>query len=49
MLKSDKTRERYIAQGVDPIPSTAAEYATYLKAEVQKWTKVVRAAKLPLQ
>jgi tripartite-type tricarboxylate transporter receptor subunit TctC len=49
VLKSDKTRERYTAQGVDPIPSTAAEYASYLKAEVQKWTKVVRAAKLPLQ
>ena len=49
MLKSDKTRERYIAQGMEPIPSTSADYAAYLKSEIAKWTKVVRAAKLPLQ
>ncbi|HEX6005759.1 MAG TPA: tripartite tricarboxylate transporter substrate binding protein [Burkholderiales bacterium] len=49
VLKSDKTRERYITQGMEPIPSTSAEYAKYLKSEIDKWTKVVRAAKLPLQ
>jgi tripartite-type tricarboxylate transporter receptor subunit TctC len=48
-LKSEKTRERYVVQGMDAIPSTSAEYATYLKSEIAKWTKVVRAAKLPLQ
>lgn len=49
VLKSEKTRERYVAQGMEPIPSTSAEYAAHLKAEIAKWTKVVRAAKLPLQ
>ena len=49
VLKSDKTRERYIAQGMDPLASTSAEYSAYLKTEIAKWTKVVRAAKLPLQ
>jgi tripartite-type tricarboxylate transporter receptor subunit TctC len=49
VLNSEKTRERYISQGVDPIPSTSAHYAGYLKSEIEKWTKVVRAAKLPLQ
>ena len=49
VLKSDKTRERYIAQGMDPLASTPAEYSAYLKTEIAKWTKVVRAAKLPLQ
>ena len=49
VLRSDKTRERYIAQGMEPIPSTSADYAAYLKSEIAKWTKVVRAAKLPLQ
>jgi len=49
VLKSEKTRERYIAQGMEPIPSTPAEYSKYLKSEIDKWTKVVRAAKLPLQ
>jgi len=49
VLNSEKTRQRYLAQGVDPIPSTSEHYAAYLKAEVQKWTKVVRAAKIPQQ
>jgi tripartite-type tricarboxylate transporter receptor subunit TctC len=49
VLKSPATRERYLSQGVEPIPSTAAHYAAYLKSETAKWTKVVRAAKIPLQ
>jgi len=49
VLKSATTRERYISQGVEPIPSTAAQYAAHLKAETAKWTKVVRAAKIPQQ
>lgn len=49
VLNSGKTRERYIAQGMEPIPSTPAEYSAHLKSEIDKWTKVVRAAKLPLQ
>src|SRR5512134_272314 len=49
VLKSDVIRERYISQGVDPIPSTSAQYVAHLKSEVQKWTKVVRAAKIPQQ
>ena len=48
-LKSAKTRERYLGQGMEPIPSTSAHYAAYLKSEIEKWTQVVRAAKLPLQ
>ena len=37
------------SQGLDPIPSTTAHYAAYLKAETDKWAKVVRAAKIELQ
>jgi len=49
VLKSEVTRERYVSQGVDPIPSTAAQYAAHLKSETAKWTKVVRAARIPQQ
>jgi tripartite-type tricarboxylate transporter receptor subunit TctC len=49
VLNSPATREKYLAQGVDPIPSTAAEYAAYLRSETAKWAKVVKAAKIPLQ
>jgi tripartite-type tricarboxylate transporter receptor subunit TctC len=49
VLNSERTRERYLSQGVDPIPSTSAQYVAHLKAEVEKWTKVVRTAKIPQQ
>lgn len=49
VLKSDVTRTRYISQGVEPIPSTAAHYSAHLKSETAKWTKVVKAAKIPQQ
>jgi tripartite-type tricarboxylate transporter receptor subunit TctC len=48
-LNDPEVRRRYLSQGVEPIPSTSAHYAAYLKAETEKWTKVVRAAKIPLQ
>jgi len=49
VLNNADYRQRLLAQGMDPIPSTAAHYAAYLKSETQKWTQVVRAAKIPLQ
>jgi tripartite-type tricarboxylate transporter receptor subunit TctC len=48
-LNDPEVRQRYLSQGVDPIPSTAAHYAAYLKSETDKWSKVIRAAKIPQQ
>jgi tripartite-type tricarboxylate transporter receptor subunit TctC len=48
-LNNPEIRQRYLSQGVDPIPSTSAHYAAYLKSETDKWSKVIRAAKIPLQ
>jgi len=49
VLNSDKTRKRYVAQGVDAIPSTPEQYVAHLRSEIAKWNKVVRAAKIPQQ
>jgi len=49
VLNAPDYRQRLLAQGMDPVPSTAAHYAAYLKSETEKWTKVVRAANIPLQ
>jgi tripartite-type tricarboxylate transporter receptor subunit TctC len=48
-LNNPENRQRYLSQGVDPIPSTSAHYAAHLKSETDKWSKVIRAAKIPLQ
>jgi tripartite-type tricarboxylate transporter receptor subunit TctC len=36
--------ERYSASGLEPIGSTPEQFGTYIRSEVDKWTKVVRAA-----
>jgi tripartite-type tricarboxylate transporter receptor subunit TctC len=49
VLKTPEVRQRYESQGLDPIPSTSAHYAAYLRSETDKWVKVVRDAKIELQ
>jgi tripartite-type tricarboxylate transporter receptor subunit TctC len=49
VLNSQETSQKLLAQGIDPIPSTSAAYAAHLKSEVEKWTKVIRAANIPPQ
>lgn len=36
-------------QGLQPVTNTPTEFAAYLKAEVDKWAKVVRLAKIPVE
>ena len=44
LLKSPEVRDRLIADGTDPAPTTPEEFAAYIKSETEKWTKVIRAA-----
>ena len=37
VLKTPEFREKMLAQGVDLVGSTPAEYAAYLKASGEKW------------
>ncbi|MEO8442990.1 MAG: tripartite tricarboxylate transporter substrate-binding protein, partial [Betaproteobacteria bacterium] len=37
VLKTPEFRDKMLAQGVDLVGSTPAEYATYLKASGEKW------------
>ena len=48
-LNSAETRQRYISQGMEPIPSTSAEFVAKMQSETKKWAKVVRAANIPQQ
>jgi tripartite-type tricarboxylate transporter receptor subunit TctC len=43
-LKAPDTRQRVLELGADPVGSTPAELASYMKAEIAKWAKVIRSA-----
>ena len=49
VLNTPEIRQRYVSQGMDPIPSTSAHYAAHLRSETEKWTKAARAAKIELE
>ena len=42
VLGMPETRERLSSQGVEPRGGTPAEFASFLRSEIPKWTKVVR-------
>ena len=44
--KSPKVLERFAADDAEGIGSTPAEYAAFVKKEQERWSKVVRAAKI---
>lgn len=43
-VRSPSVRERFAALGTEPVGNTPEECAAFLRAEIAKWTKVVRAA-----
>jgi tripartite-type tricarboxylate transporter receptor subunit TctC len=44
ILKQPDVRERLSREGADPVGSTPQELGAYMKAEIAKWSKVVKAA-----
>lgn len=49
VLNSSELKQRYAAIGMEPIPSAPDALSAKLKSEIDKWGKVVRAAKIPQQ
>ncbi|MBM3358018.1 MAG: tripartite tricarboxylate transporter substrate binding protein [Betaproteobacteria bacterium] len=43
-LRLPDVKEFLLAQGLEPAPSTPEEFADYIKAEMAKWAKVVKAS-----
>jgi tripartite-type tricarboxylate transporter receptor subunit TctC len=43
-----EVRQKLIGAGIDPLQSTPAEMADYIKSESAKWEKVIRAANITL-
>ena len=48
VMKNPEVREKLIAQGTEPVGAPAAEFARFVEQEIEKWTKVARAAKVQL-
>jgi len=48
MLKSPDTREKFLSQGALASGITPDEFAKFLKAEMEKWAKVAKAANVKL-
>jgi tripartite-type tricarboxylate transporter receptor subunit TctC len=42
VVKRPEIRERLVGQGYDPVANTPEEFSAYLRAEVAKWSKVIR-------
>ena len=41
-------RDRLLRDGADPVASTPEQYGAYLKAEIDRWSKVARAGSITL-
>jgi tripartite-type tricarboxylate transporter receptor subunit TctC len=44
VLASPAVKEQFAAQGLEPASSTPQEFGSYLRSEVEKWGKVVKAS-----
>ena len=45
-LRPAEMRERLLKQGFEATGSTSSQFAAYLRSEIEKWTKVVREARI---
>jgi tripartite-type tricarboxylate transporter receptor subunit TctC len=48
-LKTPEAQELYIGQGHEPGGEGPEEYAAFLRAEIDRWAKVAKAAGIPRQ
>ncbi len=49
VLKQPAVVERLVALGMDPVGNSPAEYTQFIKADIEKWTRLTRELKLSLQ
>ena len=49
IMQAPELQERWAAIGVEPLGTTPAEFKALLAAEITKWDKVVKAAKLSIE
>ncbi|HEY1226205.1 MAG TPA: tripartite tricarboxylate transporter substrate-binding protein, partial [Ramlibacter sp.] len=48
-LQNPDVRSKLAVQGAEPLGSTTAEYAAYVKSELARWAKVVKASGVTIE
>jgi len=48
-MRKPEIKERFAQLGIEPVGSTPAEFTRFLKAEVDKWAQVIRAANVKVE
>ena len=46
IMRAPDVRDLLRTQGIEPVGSTPEEFARYLRIEIDKWSKIVKAADL---
>ena len=46
ILKMDDVKRRFVDQGVEPVGGEPSLFADHIRAEIQKWAKVVKEANI---
>jgi tripartite-type tricarboxylate transporter receptor subunit TctC len=49
VLALPEVKERFLTQGIEPAGSTPAQFAAYLRAELDKWAKVIKAGGIKVE
>ena len=49
VMKRSEVRQRLIDQGVDPTGSGPAEYGRVMRAEMEKWAKIIKQAGIKVE
>lgn len=49
VLNAPDVQRRLVEQGIDPTPSTPEQFAAFIRAETEKWARVVKDAGVPQQ
>ena len=49
ILKSADIRERFVVEGLEPMGGTPESFTAFVKREIDKYAKVIKAANIPLQ
>ena len=49
ILKSAELRERFINDGLEPMGGSPEAFARFIRAEINKYAKVIKAANVPKQ